>query len=504
MSENLALNLAATARASGDRPALRLDAAAMSFAQLDEASALMAGLLRERGVRPGDRVGIMLPNVPQFAVAYYGVLRAGAIVVPLNVLLKRREISFYLGDPGADLLIAWHGCADVAHAGAADAGAGCLVIEPTSFDELLRQAQPWREIAERGGTDTAVILYTSGTTGKPKGAELTHANLRRNVEAVLALFSIEADETILGALPLFHSFGQTCSLNAAVAAGACLALIPRFDPGRALELIEDRRVALFAGVPTMYAALLHHPGRERFDVSSLRLCVSGGAALAVELLRGFETAFGCVILEGYGLSETSPVACFNHPDRDRKPGSIGTPIAGVEMKAVDDARNEVGQGEVGELAIRGHNVMKGYWGRPEATAEAIDADGWFYTGDMGRVDEDGCFFIVDRKKELIIRGGYNVYPREIEEVLYEHPAVLEAAVIGVPHDELGEEVGAAVALQRGAEIDERELRDFVKDQVAAYKYPRHLWFVDALPKGPTGKILKREIRVPMAISQAAG
>jgi len=502
MNENLALNLVATARQRGDRPALRLDANALTYGELDDASARMASVLIRRGLRPGDRVGIVLPNVPYFAVAYYSVLRAGGIVVPMNVLLKQREVAFHLGDSEAGLVIAMHGMADAAQAAAAEVGAECLVVEPTAFERLLSGAEPANAVAGRAGADTAVILYTSGTTGKPKGAELTHANLRRNVEAVLHLFSIEADETILGALPLFHSFGQTCTLNAAVAAGASLALIPRFDAGTALALIDERRVALFAGVPTMYAALLHHRDRRRFDVSCLRLCVSGGAALPVELLRGFEEAFGCIILEGYGLSETSPVACFNHPDRKRKPGSIGTPIAGVELRAVDDARTEVAQGDVGEIAIRGHNVMRGYWRRPEATAEAIDADGWFYTGDVGRVDEDGCWFIVDRKKELIIRGGYNVYPREIEEVLYEHPAVLEAAVVGVPHAELGEEIGAAVALRAGAEVGERELRDYVKSQVAAYKYPRHLWFVDALPKGPTGKILKREIRVPVAEATA--
>jgi long-chain acyl-CoA synthetase len=502
MNENLALNLVATARQRGDRPALRLDANALTYGELDDASARMASVLIRRGLRPGDRVGIVLPNVPYFAVAYYSVLRAGGIVVPMNVLLKQREVAFHLGDSEAGLVIAMHGMADAAQAAAAEVGAECLVVEPTAFERLLSGAEPANAVAGRAGADTAVILYTSGTTGKPKGAELTHANLRRNVEAVLHLFSIEADETILGALPLFHSFGQTCTLNAAVAAGASLALIPRFDAGTALALIDERRVALFAGVPTMYAALLHHRDRRRFDVSCLRLCVSGGAALPVELLRGFEEAFGCIILEGYGLSETSPVACFNHPDRKRKPGSIGTPIAGVELRAVDDARTEVAQGDVGEIAIRGHNVMRGYWRRPEATAEAIDADGWFYTGDVGRVDEDGCWFIVDRKKELIIRGGYNVYPREIEEVLYEHPAVLEAAVVGVPHAELGEEIGAAVALRAGAEVGERELRDYVKSQVAAYKYPRHLWFVDALPKGPTGKILKREIRVPVAQATA--
>jgi long-chain acyl-CoA synthetase len=502
MNENLALHLVTTATQRGDRPALLLGADALTYAELDDASARMASLLRRRGLRAGDRVGIALPNVPYFAVVYYGVLRAGGVVVPMNVLLKQREVAFHLGDSGARVVIAMRGMADAAQAAAAEVGADCLVVEPVAFDRLLSDVEPAPAIAERLAQDTAVILYTSGTTGKPKGAELTHGNLARNVEAVLKLFSVEPDETILGALPLFHSFGQTCTLNAAVAAGACLALIPRFDAGSVLELIDDRRVALFAGVPTMYAALLHHGARERVDVSCLRLCVSGGASLPVDLLRAFEEAFGCNILEGYGLSETSPVACFNHPGRERKPGSIGTPIAGVEMRAVDEARTEVPPGDVGEIAIRGHNVMKGYWRRPDATAEAVDVDGWFYTGDMGRVDDDGCWFIVDRKKELIIRGGYNVYPREIEEVLYEHPAVLEAAVVGVPHAELGEEVGAAVALRAGAEVGERELRDFVKGQVAAYKYPRHVWFVDELPKGPTGKILKREIRAPVAVAGA--
>ncbi len=349
---------------------------------------------------------------------------------------------------------------------------------------------------DRDPEDTAVILYTSGTTGTPKGAELTHRNLIMNADASRALFDLGSDAVTLGALPLFHSFGQTCGLNATIAAGGTLTLIPRFDPGKALEIIQRDQVNVFEGVPTMYSAMLHHAEREKFDTSSLKLCGSGGSAMPVELLRGFDKAFDCKILEGYGLSETSPVASFNHRDRERKPGSIGTPIEGVEMKVVDDDGKDVPQGEVGEIMIRGHNVMKAYWNRPEATAEAIDDDGWFKTGDMARVDEDGYFFIVDRKKELIIRGGYNVYPREIEEVLYEHPAVREAAVLGVPHDELGEEVGAAVALKDGEEVDADQLRKFVKEQVAAYKYPRHIWFVDELPKGPTGKILKREIETP--------
>ncbi len=285
-------------------------------------------------------------------------------------------------------------------------------------------------------------------------------------------------------------------MNATLAAGGCLTLLARFDPGKAFEVIARDRVSVFEGVPTMYSAMLHHPDAATADVSSLQVCASGGASMPVELMRAFEERFGCMILEGYGLSETSPVASFHHMWRPRKPGSIGTPIAGVEMKIISDTGKDLPAGQVGEIVIRGHNVMKGYFNKPKATAEAIDADGWFRSGDLARVDEDGYFFIVDRKKDMIIRGGYNVYPREIEEVLYEHPAVREAAVVGVPHAELGEEVGAAVALKDGADVDVDELMGFVKEQVAAYKYPRHVWFVDELPKGPTGKILKRQIEVP--------
>jgi long-chain acyl-CoA synthetase len=271
-------------------------------------------------------------------------------------------------------------------------------------------------------------------------------------------------------------------------------LLPRFNAARALELMAEHRATVFAGVPTMYSAFLAVPDAP--PLPDLRVCVSGGAALPVEVLHQFEDAFGCVVLEGYGLSETSPVASFNRPGKLRKPGSIGTPISGVEMRVVDPSGEPVAAGEVGEIVIRGHNVMKGYWGKPEATAEVLSPEGWFRTGDMGRVDEDGFFFIVDRKKDLIIRGGFNVYPREIEEVLYEHPAVAEAAVIGLPHASLGEEIGAAVALKTGAAATPDELRAFVKGQVAAYKYPRIVWLMDALPKGPTGKILKREIIPP--------
>jgi long-chain acyl-CoA synthetase len=434
--------------------------------------------------------------VPQFPVAYYGILRAGGVVVPMNVLLKRREIAFFLEDSGARLLLAWHGFAEEAETGAAETGAELIEVEPGTFDEALRGLEPTPELADTAEEDTAVILYTSGTTGRPKGAELTHANLSRNADVSARTTSeIAAGDVVLGALPLFHSFGQTVAMNASLGVGACLTLVPKFDPGEALETIERDRVTHFYGVPTMYGALLHHPGRERFDTSSLQTCITGGASMPVEVLHGFEEAFGAKVMEGYGLSETSPVACSNHPDRERKAGSIGTPIEGVEIRVVDEDDNEVEQGEAGEIVIRGHNIMKGYWQRPDATAEAMRG-GWFHSGDIGRVDEEGYFYIVDRKKDLIIRGGYNVYPREVEEVLYEHPKIREAAVVGIPHDEWGEEVGAAVVLHEGEELPADEVCAYVKERIAAYKYPRVVWFIDELPKGPTGKILKREIQLP--------
>jgi long-chain acyl-CoA synthetase len=482
-----------------DRPAVRMDEEALTYAGLREAAGRAAARLASYRVAPGDRVGIMLPNVPAFPVAFYGALAAGAIVVPMNPLLKSREIAYYLGDSGAKVLLAWHAAAGEAAKGAAEAGAQVIDVA----DPMLALAGPDLAPAtvQRADGDDAVILYTSGTTGRPKGAELTHANLTRNAEltATTLLQSGEHD-VVMGCLPLFHVFGLTCGLNATVMAGGLLTLLPRFDPGKALEIIERDRVTIFEGVPTMYAAMLHHAG-QRPDVSSLRLCVSGGAAMPVEVLRGFEEAFGCMILEGYGLSETSPVASFNHPGKVRKPGSIGTPIEGVEMRLIDPDGTDVPAGEVGEIVIRGHNVMKGYWGNPGATAEAMQGageagGGWFRTGDLARVDEDGYYYIVDRKKDLIIRGGYNVYPREIEEVLYEHPEVAEVAVIGIPHHELGEEIGAAVKLKPGATATPADLRAFARERVAAYKYPRHIWIVADLPKGPTGKILRREVHPP--------
>jgi long-chain acyl-CoA synthetase len=503
MSENLARILTETAGKHGDKVAFKLDDVELSYAALDAASARAAGLLRSRGVEPGDRVGLMMPNVPYFPVLYFGILRAGAVVVPMNVLLKEREVAYYLDDSGAKLLLAWHMFDEAAEAGAAKARSECILVTPGEFEQVLAEQQPVEEPVERDEQDTAVILYTSGTTGQPKGAELTHANLRRNCSVTAALGEFTADDVLLGALPLFHSFGQTCTMNGAIAIGATVTMIPRFDPEKALEIIERDAVTIFQGVPTMYNAMLHANRADSTDVSTLRLCMSGGAAIPVELIRAFEEKFDCMILEGYGLSETSPVASFNHPDRERKPGSIGTAIEGVDMKVVDDDGNDLPQGEVGEIVIRGHNVMKGYWSRPDATADSIDSDGWFRSGDMAKVDEDGYFFIVDRKKDLIIRGGYNVYPREVEEILYEHPAVQEAAVVGIPDDSLGEEVAAAVVLKQGESADASEIKAYVRDQVAAYKYPRKVWFVDELPKGPTGKILKREIEAPAEVRTGA-
>jgi long-chain acyl-CoA synthetase len=494
----LSANLVASRERYPDRIALRCDDLQLSYAEFDAAAARVATLLERAGVEPGDRVGVMLPNVPAFAVVFYGIVYRGAVAVPMNPLLKAREVAYYLSNSGAKALVATPAFAEEASAGAAEVGARCWLVDDVGLAELIADLPAQVAPVERGDDDVAVILHTSGTTGKPKGAMLTHGNLERNAEvSVRTLVQTGPEDVVMGCLPLFHVFGLTCGLNGSVLAGAMLTLIPRFDPRKALEVIERDAVTVFEGVPTMYSALLSvadqaRPGATR----SLRTCVSGGAALPVQVLADFEKAFGCTVLEGYGLSESSPAASFNHPGRPRKAGSIGTPIEGVEMRVVDLDGVEVPQGQTGQIQIRGHNVMKGYWNLPEATAETITAEGWLNTGDVGRVDADGYFYIVDRTKDMIIRGGYNVYPREIEEVFYEHPAVAEAAVIGIPHDSLGEEVGAAVALKKGAVISAEELRDYVKARVAAYKYPRLVWLVDALPKGPTGKLQKRDITIP--------
>ena len=494
---NLAANLVTSAAEHGERPAVRLDEHALSYGDLHAGAAAVAGMLRGRGLEPGDRVGLVLPNLPAFPVVFYGALLAGATVVPMNPLLKAREVQYYLEDSGMSLVFGWDGAGDAVSEAARTVGIEAVVVGQLgpSADQL-DGVEPAPDAVDRDAEDTAVILYTSGTTGQPKGAELTHHNLDSNARTTVdTLIRITPDDVIMGCLPLFHVFGLTCGLDASVLTGSCLTLIPRFDAGKALSVIERDRVTVFEGVPTMYAGMLHHADADSADVSSLRTCISGGSAMPVEVMKAFEEQFGCVILEGYGLSETSPVASFNQPDMERKPGSIGVEVRGCEMKLVDDDGHEVGVDEPGEIAIRGENLMKGYWGRPEATAESIP-DGWFRTGDVATRDADGYFTIVDRKKDLIIRGGYNVYPREIEEALYEHDAVAEAAVIGIKHPDLGEEVGAAVALKPDTSADPADLVAFVKERVAAYKYPRHVWIVDDLPKGPTGKILRREVHAP--------
>ncbi|HET7397759.1 MAG TPA: long-chain fatty acid--CoA ligase [Intrasporangium sp.] len=494
---NLATNLVATAERLPDKVGIRLDSVALTWAQLHDAAAGVAGRLREAGLEPGDRVALILPNVPAYPVVFYGSLLAGAVVVPMNPLLKAGEVAYYFADSGARMAFVWPDFAAEAEKAAAETGTQVLLCGPLGpVDEALPEADPAPLAADKADDDTAVILYTSGTTGKPKGAELTHRNLHLNAtRSADDVMQLTEDDVIMGCLPLFHVFGLTCGLGTAVLRGCELTLIPRFEPGKALEVIARDHVTVFEGVPTMYAAMLNHPAAPTADTSSLRTCVSGGSAMPAEVMRAFEAAFHCQILEGYGLSETSPVASFNLPDAPTKPGTIGRAIPGCEMKLVDLDGNDTAPGEIGEIAIRGDNVMKGYWNRPQATAEAIP-DGWFRTGDLATVDADGYFTIVDRKKDLIIRGGLNVYPREVEEVLYAHPDVVEAAVVAVPDDVLGEEVAAAVALRPGAETPLEEIQDFVRERVAAYKYPRHLWRLSELPKGPTGKILRREVRPP--------
>ncbi|HTF32316.1 MAG TPA: long-chain fatty acid--CoA ligase [Myxococcota bacterium] len=497
MHLNLGTILEASAKARPDHTVLRLNQFALSYAQLDRAARGVARGLRERGIGPGDHVAVMIPNVPEFSIAYFGILYAGCTVVPLNVLLSAPEVAYHLQDSEARLVIAHPLFAEPAGKGASEAGVPLVWSsgDAAGQESLVAMAHgaPLEIMHQTQAAETAVILYTSGTTGKPKGAELTHSNLLLNCAVVVPkLLPITNDHVALAALPLFHSFGQTCIQNATIAAGGTFTLLPRFSPEEALAMIERDRVTLFAGVPTMYFAILHHQGKAR-DLSSLRYCMTGGAAMPVEVMRAFEEKHGVQILEGFGLSETSPVASFNVLDRPRQPGSIGYPVWGVEMAILDDLDRPLPDGERGEICVRGHNVMKGYWKRPDATKEAL-RNGWFHTGDIGVRDSAGSYTIVDRKKDMIIRGGFNVYPREIEEVLYAHPAVLEAAVVGVPHESHGEEVKAILALRPGHKLSAAEVIAFCKERLAAYKYPRHVEFRDALPKGPTGKILKRELR----------
>jgi long-chain acyl-CoA synthetase len=514
---NLAALLDDSAVDYADRTAIVFGDTRLSYAQVNGAANQVANLLVSRGIQPGDKVALSCPNLPYFTVIYYGILKAGATVVPLNVLLKSREVAYHLADSDAKAYFAFEGTPDLAIGEAAwdgfQATEGCTEFflikldsqqpEPLSppefYGPLVAQQPVTFETVERDDDDTAVILYTSGTTGQPKGAELRHRNMRDNALAGADLFGADEahPDTYLCVLPLFHSFGQTVIQNGAFAFGGTIVMLPRFEAKAALGLMLGNEVTFFAGVPTMYWGLLGALD-DSVDVETLaknlRVAAAGGSALPVDIHRQFKERFGVTILEGYGLSETSPVASFSRFGEEPRVGSIGVPIPGVEMKLINDDWSDVPESPdaVGEIAIKGHNIMKGYYNRPEATAEAIH-DGWFRSGDLAKKDADGFYYIVDRSKDMIIRGGFNVYPREIEEILMEHPAVSLVAVIGVSHESHGEEIKAVVVKNAGDETTEDELVAWGKEQFAAYKYPRIVEFIDALPMTSTGKILKREL-----------
>ncbi|MFC7385774.1 long-chain-fatty-acid--CoA ligase [Sphaerisporangium rhizosphaerae] len=515
---NLSVVLEDSARERPDRTAVVFGDLRMSYALVNSLADQVAGLLASRGIGRGDKVALACPNLPYFPIVYFGILKAGATVVPLNVLLQAREIAYHLRDSRAKALFCFEGTPELplgrrGHEGFREAVSeggpdadGFFILPatplgtesgiegvPTLWTALSGLPDRFETVAT-APEDTAVILYTSGTTGQPKGAELSHQNMLLNAVVSDEMFELTGDDVFLAALPLFHSFGQTVIMNAGFRRRAALVMVPRFEPAAALALMREERVTMFAGVPTMYWAMLTSVHADGAEVpSTLRTAASGGASLPVEVLKDFEKTFGLPVMEGYGLSETSPVASFNQRGRPAKPGSIGTPVWGVEMKLIDPAWNTVEGEGPGEIAIRGHNVMKGYLGRPEATAE-VTKDGWFRTGDIATRDADGYYFIIDRVKDMIIRGGFNVYPRELEEVLMTHEAVSLAAVVGVPHGSHGEEIKAYVIRRPGATVTEDELLAWCKENMAAYKYPRLVEFRDSFPMTASGKILKRELR----------
>jgi long-chain acyl-CoA synthetase len=516
---NLASLLEDTTSTYPDREAIVLGDTRLTYAQVNGAANQVANLLASRGIGHGDKVALSCPNLPYFSIVYFGILKAGATVVPLNVLLKGREVAYHLNDSDAKGYFCFQGTEELpigkeGHTGFEQAD-GCehfwmITVDPAAESpiegtETLGQGMagqpPTFETVATDEDDTAVILYTSGTTGQPKGAELRHRNMRDNALLGTELFGADREnpDTLLCVLPLFHSFGQSVIQNGGFLYGGTVVMLPRFDADAALKTMAKEGVTFFAGVPTMYWGLLGALDDSGVDVkelaANLRVAVAGGSALPVEVHKDFEKRFGVTILEGYGLSETSPVASFSRIGAGVRVGSIGTAVPGVEMKLIEPGtwdEIEDKPDAVGEIAIKGHNIMKGYYGRPDATDEAI-RDGWFRSGDLARRDEDGWYYIVDRSKDMIIRGGYNVYPREIEEVLMTHPDVSLAAVIGVPDESHGEEIKAVVIRNKDAKITEDELVEWGKEQMAAYKYPRTVEFVDALPMTATGKILKREL-----------
>ncbi|MCW2622616.1 MAG: long-chain fatty acid--CoA ligase [Frankiales bacterium] len=500
MTVSLATILSESALRHPDREAVVLGAERITYRDLWEQTRRYARVLADRGIGPGDRVAVLLPNVPDFPRTYYAILSLGAVVVPIHALLVAREIEYMLRDAGAKLLVAAAPLLAQGEPAARAAGIDLLGVlggDVERLDLLAADAVPVGSYASREATDEAVILYTSGTTGKPKGAVLTQLNMVMNASVTASnVIDLEPEDVILGCLPLFHSFGQTCAMNAGFYAGATLVMLPRFDPAQALDLMVTAGVNVFEGVPTMYVGLLA-AARDDPRRPSLKVAVSGGASLPVAIIDRFSDVFGADIYEGYGLSETSPVATFNQRVFGRKAGTVGRGVWGVEAAiAAPDVEGRIdllGVGDIGEVVIRGHNVFAGYLGNPEATARVL-VDGWFRSGDLGTVDKDGFLSIVDRKNDLIVRSGYNVYPREVEEVLAGHPGIAQVAVVPVPDDVLGEEVCAVVVRSpEGADLDAAGLISWASERMGRHKYPRRVEFVEALPMGASGKVLKREI-----------
>ncbi len=509
---NLAVLLEDSARAMPERLAVICGGIKMTYAEVNAKANQVAHGLLKLGIEKGDKVALSCPNLPFFPIIYYGILKVGAVVVPLNILLKGREIAYHLQNSDAKAFFCFQGTADLPIVEAGLEGFSQTALceqfilitaaaenqfpETETFNEFVANQPTDFNSVDTNADDTAVILYTSGTTGQPKGAELTHLNMVLNARLFGIYDTQRGFDTHLVTLPLFHSFGQSVQMNSGFYNGATLNLLPRFTPEAALSEMEKNDVTIFAGVPTMYWALLNYADADKFDLAkiaaNLATCHAGGSPLPLEVLRGFEAKFNTKVLEGYGLSETSPVAVFNKAANSRA-GSVGFPVWGVQVRVVDENGADVPTGELGEIIIRGHNIMKGYYKQPEATQAAIK-DGWFYSGDIGRFDAEGFLYIADRVKDMILRGGFNVYPRELEEVLMTHSAVSLCAVIGVPHDAHGEEVKAFIVLKQAVELTENELVEWCKTNMASYKYPRFVEFRETLPMTATGKILKRELR----------
>jgi len=497
---NIAVLLTHSAKRVPQHPAVIFERNTVTYAELDRRSDALAWGLKTRGLKPGQVCVLMMPNSIEWITAYYALAKVGAIALPVNFLYRTDELRHIFSDSGARAFI---GHSDhLGYAGPVLEGMPQIELRvaaghaPQTFaalSGLFHEDRPY-SVFPAADEDTWAIIYTSGTTGLPKGAMLTHFNLAGNARTISDMRYTEPRDVCLGVLPLFHIYGQTSSLNASIYPGLTLHLWDHFDPEQTFKAIEDFDSSFLIAVPTIYNRLAEMAVRTPPRRSSLRFCISGGASMPVEVLKRFERLFNTTIYEGYGLTECSPVCVENPHGQRTKPGSIGVPIPGFKAWIVDEKDRDVPRGKVGELIVQGPGVMKGYLNQPEATAAALRG-ARLHTGDMARQDEDGYIYIVDRKKELIIRGGYNVYPREIEEVLYKHPAVLEAAVVGVPSEDLGEEVAAFVVVRPGVAADENDIRGFVKERVAPYKYPRIIRLMEELPKTHTGKILKRRIKL---------